>query len=146
MTYGYPLGLAGASALADTGAAANDFYPGVKKGGQMSRINRALLFFLAVLALPVLAAEPLKRQPQAIPVYSVSPGSAGSISNSAHSQRYEVQPIPGLPNGVSTRSTTVYGRAGVQQSGGIRQSIEYPNGMRVPQPSVQGSYQRQRGE
>lgn len=104
------------------------------------------LVFIATLALPTLAAEPLKRQPQAIERYSVSPGASGSISSSSRSQGYEVAPVPGLPNGVSTRSTTVYGGSTLQQTGGIRQSTEYPNGLRVPQQSVQGSYQYQRDE
>lgn len=112
----------------------------------MSFTKRGALIFIAIWTLPVLAAEPLKRQPQAIEVYSVSPGASGSIGSSSRSQSYDVQPVPGLPNGVSTRSSTVYGGSTLQQSGGIRQSTEYPNGLRVPQQSVQGSYQYQRDE
>lgn len=112
----------------------------------MNFVKPVALIFIATLVLPALAAEPLKRQPQVIERYSLSPGSSGSISSSSRSQNYEVAPVPGLPAGVSTRSTSVYGGSTLQQSGGIRQSIEYPNGMRVPQQSVQGSYQRQRDE
>jgi hypothetical protein len=112
----------------------------------MKRIFTVGLFSSALLTLPALAVEPLKRPYQTVPVYSVSAGASGSISGSARSQKQDVQQVPGLPNGVSTRSITVYGASGVQQSGGIRQSVEYPNGMRVPQQSVQRSYELQRDE
>lgn len=111
----------------------------------MKRMNTLWLIFSALLALPAWAAEPLKRPYQSIPVYSVSPGAAGSISSSTRSQRQDVSPVPGLPGGVSTRSSTVYGSSGVRQAG-IRQSVEYPNGMRVPQQSVQDRFARQRDE
>ncbi|MFZ3186792.1 MAG: hypothetical protein A2Y50_14020 [Pseudomonadales bacterium RIFCSPLOWO2_12_59_9] len=112
----------------------------------MGFVKHVVLVFIAIWTLPVLAAEPPKHQPQVIERYSVSPGASGSISGSSRSQSYELQPVPGLPNGVSTRSTTLYGGSTLQQSGGIRQSTEYPNGLRVPRQSVQGSYQYQRDE
>ena len=102
--------------------------------------------FSALIALPTLAAEPLQRQLPVIERYSVSPGASGSISSSSRRQSQAVAPVPGVPNGVSTRSSTLYGGSRLQQSGGIRQSIEYPNGLRVPQQSVQGSYQYRRDE
>jgi hypothetical protein len=40
----------------------------------------------------------------------------------------------------------VSGQSSVQQSGGLRQSIEYPNGRRVPQQSVQGSFEQRRDQ
>ena len=112
----------------------------------MGFVKYLVLVFIATLALPTLAAEALKRQLPVIERYSVSPGASGSISSSSRSQSYEVAPVPGLPNGVSTRSTTLYGGSTLQQSGGIRQNTEYPKGLRVPQQSVQGSYQYQRDE
>jgi hypothetical protein len=112
----------------------------------MKRITPVTLLALACLALPALAGEPLQRTPQSIPVYSLSPGASGSIGGSARSQRQDVPPVPGLLNAPATRTSTVYGSSGVQQSGGLRQSVEYPNGMRVPQPSVQRSYQLRRDE
>lgn len=110
------------------------------------RIFTLGLVVSALLALPVLAAEPLKRSSQGIPVYSVSPGASGSFSGSAHSHSQDGVQVPGLPGDVSTRRSTVYGTSTVRQTGAIRQTLEYPNGMRVPQQSVQGSYQQQRDE
>lgn len=112
----------------------------------MGFIQQLALVFAAALTLPTQAAEPLTRQPQVIERYSVSPGASGSITSSSRSQRYEVPAVPGVPSGVSTRSTTVYGGSTLQQSGGIRQSTEYPNGLRVPQQSEQGSYRYQRDQ
>lgn len=108
--------------------------------------NLALVFFSALFVLPSVAAEPVQRQSPAISVHSVSPGASGSISSSSRSQRDYRQPIAGLPAGVSTRSTTAYGGSSVQQSGGIRQSVEYPNGLRVPQSSGDQVYWQQRNE
>jgi hypothetical protein len=104
------------------------------------------LLVSTLLALPVLAAEALERPTAGVPVYRVSPGATGSVSGSAYSQQQDGQPFSGLPSGVYTRSSTFSGSSTVRQSGAIRQSIEYPNGMRVPQQSVQGSYQQQRDE
>jgi hypothetical protein len=112
----------------------------------MEQVFTVGLFVSVLLTLPALAAESLKRPYQTIPVYSVSPGATGGISGSVRIQKQDLQQVPGLPNGVFTRNTTVYGTSGVQQSGGLRQSVEYPNGMRVPQQSVQRSYQLQRDE
>jgi hypothetical protein len=109
----------------------------------MDFVKHLVLVLIALIALPTLAAQPLTRQPQSIERYSVSPGASGSIGGSSRSQRYDVSPVAGVPNAVSTRSTTVYGGSSVQQSGAIRQSTEYPNGMRVPQQSEQGSYRYQ---
>lgn len=112
----------------------------------MGFVKLVMQISIAAMALPALAAEPLKRQMPVIERYSVSPGATGSISNSSRSQGYDVAPVPGLPNGVTTHSTTVYGGSTLQQSGGIRQSTEYPNGMRVPQESRQGNYSYQRDQ
>lgn len=112
----------------------------------MRRAFTLELVFLALLALPAWAAEAPKRSAQGIAVYSVSPGTSGSISGSAYSQNREGLQVPGLPSDVSTRSSRVYGTSTVRQTGAMRQTLEYPNGMRVPQQSVQGSYQQQRDE
>lgn len=96
---------------------------------------------LACLAGPLLAAEPTPRTPQVIPVYSVSPGASGSVSSSASSQRYEVIGGRTLPEGgYSSQYGSRVGSSSVQQ-GGIRQSIEYPDGRRVELQPGQGSYQ-----
>ena len=96
------------------------------------------LLFGVCLVVPALAAEPVPRKPQVIPVYSVSPGASGSVSSSARSQRYEIIGGRAVPEGqYGSRS----GSSSVQQQGGIRQSIEYPDGRRVELQPGQGSYQ-----
>mgnify|MGYP006362521321 CR=1 FL=1 len=96
----------------------------------------------ACLAGPALAAEPTPRAPQLIPVYSVSPGASGSVSSSASSQRYEVIGGRAVPEGgYSSQYGSRSSSSSVQQQGGIRQSIEYPDGRRVELQPGQGSYQ-----
>jgi hypothetical protein len=102
--------------------------------------------FAALFALPVSAAERLLQQTPSIEVYQLSPGASGSINSSSSSQRYDVPQVPGIPEGISTRSTSTFGSSAVQQSGGIRQSIEYPNGRIVPQQPRQEGYQYRRDE
>lgn len=98
----------------------------------MQRFKGLVLVLSFWLVQPALAAEP-PRPMQSIPVFSVSLGASGSVSSSSRSIDRAVQLVPGVPSGVPTRSSTVSGRSSVQQSGGLRQSIEYPNGRRVPQ-------------
>jgi hypothetical protein len=112
----------------------------------MQRFKGLMLVLSFWLALPALAAEPSSRPMQSIPVFSVSPGASGSVGSSSRSINRDVQLVPGVPSGVPTRSSTVSGQSSVQQSGGLRQSIEYPNGRRVPQQSVQGSFEQRRDQ
>ena len=94
------------------------------------------------LAGSALAAEPTSRTPQVIPVYSVSPGASGSVSSSASSQRYEIVGGRAVPEGgYSSQYGSRSGSSNVQQQGGIRQSIEYPDGRRVELQPGQGGYQ-----
>ena len=107
--------------------------------------TQALLGLLGALAmLPVYAAQPQGRPVQAIPVYSVSPGSSGSVSGSAWSQRYEVQDGVRLPSGGYSIDSNVSGSSSVQQQGGIRQSTQYPNGLRIEGQPGQSGYEYQR--
>lgn len=89
------------------------------------------LLFGVCLVVPALAAEPVPRKLQVIPVYSVSPGASGSVSSSASSQRYEIIGGRAVPEGYSSQYGSRSGSSSVQQQGGIRQSIEYPDGRRV---------------
>lgn len=57
------------------------------------------LLFGVCLVVPALAAEPVPRKPQVIPVYSVSPGASGSVSSSASSQRYDIIGGRAVPEG-----------------------------------------------
>lgn len=100
------------------------------------------LLFGVCLMSPALAAEPVPRKPQVIPVYSVSPGASGSVSSSASSQRYDIIGGRAVPEGgYSSQYGSRSGSSSVQQQGGIRQSIEYPDGRRVELQPGQGSYQ-----
>jgi hypothetical protein len=112
----------------------------------MTRVNFMLLIFSALLALPSLAAESRNQPSASIPVFSVSPGASGSVSSSSRSINRDAQLVPGVPGGVTTRSSRVSGQSSVQQTGGIRQSIEYPNGRRVPQQSVQDDFEQRRDQ
>ena len=102
----------------------------------------SIALLVTCFAGPVLAAEPVPRVSPGIPVYSVSPGASGSVSSSASSQRYEVIGGRAVPEGgYSSQYGSRSGSSSVQQQGGIRQSIEYPDGRRVELQSGQGSYQ-----
>ncbi len=110
----------------------------------MLRCNSLLLILSVGLTLPTWAAEPTNRHRQSIPVFSVSPGASGSVGSSSSSISRDVQQVPGVPNGASSRRSTVSGSSSVRQTGGLRQSVEYPDGRRVQQPSVQGRFEQQR--
>lgn len=87
-------------------------------------------------------AEPTQppRQIIVIPKTYVSPGASGSIGGY---QQYEQrrllngQPLPELQRRESIRS----GDSQFQQRGGIRQSTEYPGGLRIERYPGGGSYQ-----
>ncbi|MBX9914569.1 MAG: hypothetical protein K2Y25_11800 [Pseudomonadaceae bacterium] len=110
----------------------------------MLRFNSLLLILSVGLTLPARATEPNNRPTQNIPIFSVSPGASGSVGSSSNSISRDVQQVPGVPSGVSSRRSTVSGSSSVRQSGGLRQSVEYPDGRRVQQPSVQDSFEQQR--
>lgn len=104
------------------------------------------LLSLAVAALPTLAAEPVSRQVQSVPIEYVSPGASGSIGSSSSSQSYDVYGGYAVPSDSESGRTQshAYGSSGVQQNGGIRQSIKYPGGLEVQRYPGQNSYEEQR--
>mgnify|MGYP003451967300 FL=1 len=108
------------------------------------RSMQAVLLGVAMVGIPVLAAEPVVRQVQSIPNEYVSPGASGSISSSSSSQRYDVYGGYAVPADDHSTQSHAYGSSGVQQSGGIRQSIKYPGGLEVPRYPGQSSYEAQR--
>jgi len=82
---------------------------------------------------------------QSIPIEYVSPGASGSISSSSRSQSYDVYGGHAIPSqGYGSREVQIQGGASVRQSGGIRQSIEYPGGVEVQRYPGQSSYEVQR--
>jgi hypothetical protein len=80
------------------------------------------------------ATQPIR----AIPKSYVSPGASGSVSGSAHYQHGRRLPQAPL------REESRYGSHASEVRGGIRQSIEYPGGLRLELQPGSGSYQQQR--
>lgn len=107
-------------------------------------VKQCLMILLALLAVPVMADEVVRRPIQPVPIEYVSPGASGSISSSTRSEGYDLyggQAIPGQGYGRQSQS---YGSSSVQQRGSIRQSTEYPNGYEVQRYPAQNSYEVQR--
>ncbi|MNN33979.1 hypothetical protein D3C81_1477600 [compost metagenome] len=70
-----------------------------------------------------------QRQPQVIQNIYVSPDASGSVGNSTRWQRQDGYGGYGVPRSYGNGSSTTVIQSG---SGGIRQSIEYPNGAVFP--------------
>ena len=102
---------------------------------------RSLILLLGVLPSGLaLAAEPV-RQP--IPIEYVSPGASGSIGSSSRSQNYDVYGGHAVPSqGYGGREVQIQGGFSARQSGGIRQSIEYPGGIEVQRYPGQSGYEQ----
>lgn len=101
-----------------------------------------VLLLAGALSGAVLAAEPIYRP---IPIEYVSPGASGSVSTYSRSQSYPLyggHAVPGLGYGRS--QVEVRGSSAVRQSGGIRQSTEYPGGIEVQRYPGQSGYEVQR--
>lgn len=108
------------------------------------RIMQTGLLSITMAVVPVLAAEPVSRQVQSVPIEYVSPGASGSISSSSSSQSYDGYGGYAVPSDSGSTQSHAYGRSEVQQNGGIRQSIKYPGGLEVQRYPGQSSYQEQR--
>lgn len=85
------------------------------------------------------ATQPIR----VIPKSYVSPGASGSVSGSAHFQQYDLYGGQRLPQ-APLREESRYGSHASEVRGGIRQSIEYPGGLRLELQPGSGSYQQQR--
>ena len=106
--------------------------------------GRILCGLLASLA----AASALAGQPpmQSIERIYVSPGASGSIDSSSSVQRYDGYGGAQVPRSYEQGSSTVIiDNTGAGTNGGIRQSIEYPNGVQfqVTPGSTRSNSQRQ---
>lgn len=84
-------------------------------------------------------AQPIRVIPKAY----VSPGASGSVSGSAHYERYDLYGGQRLPRG-AVRQESRYGTYSTETRGGVRQSIEYPGGPRIELQPGSGGYQQQR--
>jgi hypothetical protein len=106
-------------------------------------VLRCLVVFLGLLPLSALAADP---QPiRVIPKSYVSPGAQGSVQTESWSQTQERvggHALPAVPGRYQGHEVLQEQRI----QGGLRQSVEYPGGVRIQtQPgSSQERYQRQR--
>jgi hypothetical protein len=101
-----------------------------------------ILLLAATLSGAALGAEPVRRD---IPVEYVSPGASGSVSSSSRSQSYDVYGGHAVPSqGYGRQVEIIQGGSSVRQSGGIRQSIEYPGGLEVQRHPGQHGYEVQR--
>jgi hypothetical protein len=104
---------------------------------------RTLCLLACVLSSAALADQPMQHRP--IPIEYVSPGASGSVSSSSRSQSYDAYGGHAVPSqGYGSREIQIQGSSSVQQSGGIRQSIEYPGGVEIQRYPRQGSYEVQR--
>jgi hypothetical protein len=101
-----------------------------------------ILLLAATLSSAALGDEPLRRS---IPIEYVSPGASGSVSSSSRSQSYDVYGGHAVPSqGYGRQVEIIQGGSSVRQSGGIRQSIEYPGGIEEQRYPGQGGYEIQR--
>jgi len=107
-------------------------------------VNRSALLLLLGLAVSASAAEP-RPEIRVIPKSYVSPGASGSVSGHSRSEvrerigGYEVPMVP-------SRQEDLQIQYQQRNSGGLRQSTEYPGGLRIEhQPGAgQERYQRVR--
>lgn len=100
---------------------------------------------VVVLLLAVAAAQAEQgqspRQIIVIPKTYVSPGATGSIGGYQHYEQRQLingRPLPQLDGRESIRS----GDYQLQQRGGIRQSTEYPGGLRIERQPGNGVFER----
>ncbi|MEO4047446.1 hypothetical protein AAFN46_10200 [Pseudomonas sp. CAU 1711] len=104
-------------------------------------MRNTILLLSGLFSGLALAAEPV-RQP--MPIEYVSPGASGSISGSVRSQSYDVYGGHAVPSqGYGSSRVQIQGGSSVRQSGGIRQSIEYPGGIEIQRLPGQHSYEVQ---
>lgn len=107
-------------------------------------MNRSALLLLLGFAVSASAAEP-RQEIRVIPKSYVSPGASGSVyghSQSEVRERIGGYEVPLLPS----RQEDLQIQYQQRNSGGLRQSTEYPGGLRIEhQPgSGQERYQRVR--
>lgn len=107
-------------------------------------MHRFVPFLLLGLVVSAQAAEP-RQEIRVIPKSYVSPGASGSVSGHSRSEvrervgGYEVPVIP-------SRQEDLQIQYQQRNSGGLRQSTEYPGGLRIERQPGSGSehYQRVR--
>ena len=106
----------------------------------MSKRAAVVLLSLLVAGLAQAERPEPRRQIIVIPKTYVSPGAAGSIGGYQHHEQRQLingRPVPGL----NRRETLESGDYRFQQRGGIRQSTEYPGGLRIERIPGSGGYE-----
>lgn len=102
---------------------------------------------LAVVA-SISAAFADQRAPhtiRVIPKEYVSPGASGSVDTYERQERYNLYNGQRVPQGIdSSRYESGRSSSTFETRGGIRQSIEYPNGYEVQRYPEQGAQQYER--
>mgnify|MGYP007088594776 CR=1 FL=1 len=111
---------------------------------------KALISLTLALAVMAGASAALadQRAPQTIrviPKEYVSPGASGSVDTYERQEQYNLYGGQRLPQGVdSRRYESGQSSSTFETRGGIRQSIEYPNGYEVQRYPGQGTQQYER--
>ncbi len=104
-------------------------------------------FVISISPASLMAVQAESSSVQPIERVYVSPGASGSIESSRSQQRYDVYNGTQVPSDVSETQVYRYSNEQNQTSGGLRQSIEYPDGRVVEQTpgqrtDVQQGYRR----
>lgn len=106
-------------------------------------LRNALLIALGAIAAGGAAlAHAQPPEVRMIPKTYISPGASGSIERSQRYQQHDLYNGQRLPDGVQ-REGSYSGSERIETRGGLRQSIEYPNGQRVEITPGSGTEQRQ---
>lgn len=98
---------------------------------------------LALIAAPVWAGQQTQQPIRAIPKTYVSPGASGSVGTYERHERHNLYGGQRIPD-ANTRQSNQYGTQSIETRGGIRQTIEYPNGHVIEQSPGRSTYQRER--
>jgi hypothetical protein len=106
-------------------------------------LRKALLIFVSASALFGTAlAHAQPPEVRVIPKSYISPGASGSIERSERYQQHDLYNGQRLPDGVR-REGSYSGSERIETRGGLRQSIEYPNGQRFEITPGSSAEQRQ---
>ena len=112
----------------------------------MTMCRYAISLVGLLLVTPLYAEQQAPQTLRVIPKTYISPGASGSIGTSQQSERYDLYGGQRLPGAGLRQQQNYQGSQSVESRGAIRQSIEYPGGLRVEQLPGQGteSYERSR--
>jgi hypothetical protein len=104
----------------------------------MTMCRYAVSLLGLILVAPLHAEQQAPQTLRVIPIIYISPGASGSIGSSQQIESHNLYGGQRLPDGLR-RHEQRYGNQSIESRGTIKQTIEYPNGYRVPQYPGQGS-------